>query len=468
MRHMLGAGQAGGDAGEEKAMTLELRDDQAKAVDDLRAAFKRGRKAPLLVAPTAFGKTVVGAWIIRSAIALGNEVLFCAGRVELIDQTVATLARSGVTDVRVIQADRDIGPASAPVTVASIDTLRAREITTQAKLLILDEAHHGAARTWRAVTEKAPGAMLLGLSATPERGDGRALDLFDEVVLGPSVKQLTELGRLCRCRIWAPTEQQETGRLALDPVTAWRQYAGGRRAVVFCAKIEHATAVVATFVAAGISSALVTGTTPATRRADTLARFRTGAITALVNVGVLTEGWDDPECSVAIVARKVGKPGLWIQMGGRILRTAPQKEEATLIDLAGNVHEHGTLDMDREYSLSGRGIRPAVIKDAIRQCAACGSIALTGPAACIYCGAEYPIRAVLQPRITGAGLVDVTGRPIVKREYLVVRTQTRSEPCASCRNPIRVGDKYRWATVARRATHIRCPLPAVPPRPETA
>src|SRR5687767_13457756 len=90
---------------------------------------------------------------------------------------------------------------------------------------------------------------------------------------------------------------------------------------------------------AGFPADLVTGTTATGRRTDVVARFRAGELAALVNCGVLCEGWDDPECAVAIVARKIGPAGLWLQIGGRILRLAPGKLEATLLDLAGNVHE---------------------------------------------------------------------------------------------------------------------------------
>jgi superfamily II DNA or RNA helicase len=442
-------------------MSIQLRPYQQRAIDDLRAAYQRGRRAPLLVAPTGSGKTTVAAWIIKSALDLGNTSLFCAGRVELVNQTAATLRRAGVPSIRVIQANRDEGPPDAPVTVASIDTLRACSELPQAKLLVLDEAHHGAARTWAGiwagVRNSSPGARLLGLTATPERGDGRALELFDELVTGPTVAELTALGSLAPLRIWAPPSWLEAGKLALDPLTAYQQHAAGQRVVVFCGTVAHAREVLAQFTAAGISADIVTGTTPSKRRAAALLRFTAGELTALINCGVLTEGWDDPEIAFGIVARRIGHAGLWLQIAGRLLRAAPGKRHATLLDLAGNVHEHGPPDLPRSYSLTGRGIRPAAVRDAIRQCTGCGSVALAGPPSCPYCGTEYPLQQRAQPRITGAELRDVTGQaPAPRREYVVTIASKYRGTCAECGRGYARGDRIFWATLSKKAKHVDC------------
>src|SRR5690349_19849506 len=200
-------------------VTLTLRPYQLRAIDDLRAAFRRGRRAPCLVLPTGGGKTIVAAEIIRSAVALGNRVLFAAHRRELISQTVAKLALAGIWDVRVIRAASDSGRPDAPVVVGSIQTLtmpRWSGRLPHADLLVPDECHHLMADRWRAIASGYPAARILGLTATPERADGRALgDVFDDIVIGATVSELTDAGYLVPCRVFAPPEQLDTAELAL-------------------------------------------------------------------------------------------------------------------------------------------------------------------------------------------------------------------------------------------------------------
>jgi hypothetical protein len=135
---------------------IELRPYQLRAIAALRAAYARGREAVCLVLPTAGGKTVIAAEIIRLSVALGRRVLFVAHRTELINQTVAKLAAAGVLDVRVIQADRDDGNPGAPVIVGSVWTLTLPRWAELAPvdLIIVDECHWHASETFRRVTNR--------------------------------------------------------------------------------------------------------------------------------------------------------------------------------------------------------------------------------------------------------------------------------------------------------------------------
>jgi DNA repair protein RadD len=430
-----------------------LRPYQLRAIAALRASYASGHRAPMLVAPTGAGKTLIAAEIIRSAAARGNRTLFVAPRRELIRQTAAKLSDAGVADPRIIVAADDLGSRDATVTIGSIQTLtleRWRSVLPPADLLICDEAHHMAADGWSALARAYPHARILGLTATPERADGRPMgDIFDDIVVAATVRELTDLGHLAPARFWAPPSLLESGELAMDPLAAYRQHGAGQSTVIFCATVDHAERICASI---GDGAATVSGRTSETARDSALARFAVGELRVLCSVGVLTEGWDAPIASVAILARRFGHAGLFLQVVGRVLRPHPDKIQATIIDLCGSVHEHGTPDMEREYSLIGKAI---VRKDSITQCKTCGSVFLAGPATCPYCGVARPLAPASIPQDTGVGVAPLEP-PKPKREFFVRMVSKRHGQCAACKRAIAPGDAILWATLAKTATHTMC------------
>lgn len=454
---------------------IQLRPYQDRAVAELRAAYLRGRRAPLLVAPTGSGKTIVAAHIIQSAHALGNRSLFVAPRRELIGQTVRKLADAGVHDVRVIQAATDSGRSDAPVIVGSIQTLilpRWHGRLPPADLVIADEAHHMAAAQYRKLADAYPRARWLGLTATPERADGRPLgDIFDELIVAASVSELMELHDadpmqgLVRYKWVEPVGGElASGELALDPVTAYQQHASGELAVAFCVSVEHAETTAAEFTTSGISAAVVHGDTPSRRRDQTLCRWADGEIRVVANCGVLTEGFDLPALSACILARKFGHAGLFLQCVGRVLRPWPGKERATVLDLPGNWRKHQLPDTPREYSLDGKAIRPTIERDAIRQCQKCGAVFPAGGTGCPSCGGELPRQPIAAPRVLGVGLVEVTPDAVPVRTPRAHRGQeivaAYASRCMRCAGPIRPGQQIWWSRGDGRSGstswHVAC------------
>lgn len=434
---------------------ITLRPYQERSIEQLRTAYARGRQAPCLVLPCGGGKTIISAAIIAAATARATRTLFVADRCTLIDQTVAKLALGGVTDVRIIQAERDEGPRRAPVTVASAQTLRTdgwQDQLPEADLVIWDECHGILADSYAGVLRRYPNARRLGLTATPCRGDGRALTTFDELVVGATVRELTELGHLAPARVLAPPAELEANQLAIDPVAAYRQHAAGQRAALFCATVAQAARYVADCQAAGITAELVTAKTR--NRADILRRFAAGDFQLLASVGTLTQGWDDPGCGVAIIARRVGHIGLWLQICGRVLRPHPGKAHGLIVDLCGSVHQHGLPDCDQAYSLDGDGIRP-LVRDAIRQCPRCGAMFPSAPR-CPHCATALPARPRELPRATGVGVHEVAGTHTSRCEYVVAMTSKRWGTCATCGGAIEPGAPILWATQAKQAKHRQC------------
>lgn len=265
---------------------IQLRPYQEKAIADVRATFARGKRSPCLVMPTGSGKTVVAASIIQSTIARGKRVVFLAHRRELLHQTVSKLMSAGVEDIRVIRGQDAIGRVDAPVVVGSVQTLtgaRWEGKLPPADLVIHDELHHVVAASFRRVVAAYPKAHLLGLTATPCRGDGRPLsDVCDSIVVGPSVRELIDMGCLVPCRVWSPSRRLEPGEIAQDPLQAYRDHGQGGRAVIFCRDRADAEREGARF-----GWPVVHGATP--NRTEILSAFARGEYPGIASVEILTE-----------------------------------------------------------------------------------------------------------------------------------------------------------------------------------
>lgn len=369
-----------------------LRDYQIAARDRVRAAWGEGARRVVLTIPTGGGKTRTGAALITP----GERTLWLAHRIELIAQATEALRAAGLDVAPLSSRTRDMW---APVQVALLDTLVARRgVRPPADLVVMDECHHAAARTYADVLAAYPDARHLGLTATPQRSDGKPLGAhYERIVVGAQYSDLLALGHLVPCRVasTSPAEGYLGSALAQPPLAAWRAMPEGpRQTFAFAASVELAHQYAAEFEADGIPSAAIDGKTPADERAEIIARFRDGAITVLWNVYVLTEGVDVPAASCCLLARGVGHAGPYLQMVGRVLRPAPGKVDARLIDLSGAVHVHGLPMCDREYALEGRAIR--AVGEALKNCPQCGACIPSAQSPCPDCGYVWP-RAVIAP-----------------------------------------------------------------------
>ncbi len=356
---------------------------QVDLVARARAAFL-GNRSVLAVLPTGGGKTVVGAMVVEGALAKGRRVLWLAHRRELVDQAAARLPGA----VGVLMAGR---PArSAPTQVASIDTIADRTELPPADLVVYDEAHHVVAATSRDLLARYPNAWLLGLTATPSRSDGTALgDVFEALVSGPTVRDLIGEGHLVEADVIGPASEDDT--LAADPVDAWRRYAGGRPGFMFAKTIAASKGYVSALALAGVPAAHVDGSTAKRTRDAAIAAFRAGTIDVLSSVGVFTEGVDLPRAAVCMLARGCEHEGTYLQMVGRVLRPAPGKSRALIVDLVGAVHRHGLPDDEREWSLTGAPIRDKEKATPLTQCPKCGAVWRAGKTrTCARCSWVMP------------------------------------------------------------------------------
>lgn len=389
-----------------------LRPYQERAINDLRASLAAGNQRVVLTLPTGAGKTTVAAHVIDSAVSKGKKVLFLAHQRELIDQCSARLDGEQVEHGVIMAGHRRYMPW-LPVQVASVQTIARRKDLPEADLIIPDECHHVRSATYEKLLELYPRAHVVGLTATPIRTDGKGLgEAFQDLVIGSTVKELTDLGHLVPHTgfAWDVPELREVRKTKtgdLDEhglelvmggtkimgsiVDQWLRHARGLRTVVFAVNVAHSKEIVARFVARGVKAEHVDGSTPKVEREAILDRVRSGETTVVSNCALLTEGVDIPALECAVLARPTLSLSLHLQTIGRVLRPAPGKTRAVIHDHAGNILRHGPPDLERAWTLDmderKGGKKQATLQ--VRICKQCfAAFSPTESAACPACGHE--------------------------------------------------------------------------------
>lgn len=404
-------------------MSITLRPYQTTLVERTRANFIVGKRAQLLVLPTGGGKTVCFSYMAGAAKAKGLTVWILAHRVELLEQISKTLRAFGIAHGMI--APGFVGDRRQQVQVASVFTL-ARRLDRYAApdLIIVDEAHHAIAKsTWGTVIQAFPSAKLLGVTATPIRLAGEGLgDLFEVMVQGPTVADLIEQGALSPYRLFAPSGVDLSGvhskmgdfvrgelagamdkrSITGDAVSHYTKLAPGKRAIAFCVSVEHAEHVAAQFREAGIPAASIDGGMDKALRQSVLASFTAGDLRVLTSCDLVSEGFDVPAIEVAILLRPTQSLGLYLQQVGRALRTFPGKQEAIILDHAGNVKRHGLPDEDRLWSLDGkakkRAAKPSEVP--VKTCPQCFATVAAAATDCL-CGHHFVAQARVIDHVEG-------------------------------------------------------------------
>lgn len=381
---------------------VELREYQDLARRRVLTHWGTGKRSVCLVAPTGSGKTVMGLSILESPMRAGRRCLWLTHTKDLIEQSAGKL-RQQFGSVGIIAAGH--AQTNAALQVASVQTLLARNHWEPFDVVVFDECHHGTAPEWRSVVDRWPHAYLLGLTATPERASGAPLgDLFQVMVVAAHYSELIRDGHLVPLRVLRPESKLDRG-LAKTPLEAYQKRGEGRKGFGFARSIEEARRLAAEFSAAGIPSLAVDANTERDERRKAIAMLDTGAAHILWSVYALTEGVDVPSASVGILARSFGHCSTLLQAAGRILRPAPGKSDALLLDLPGVTHEHGVPTADRDYTLQGMPLKRGLA--AVKVCQACG-YCWDKPGACPRCGfAVTEAREVKPPRIYNAELREV-------------------------------------------------------------
>ncbi|MDY0004940.1 MAG: helicase-related protein, partial [Polyangia bacterium] len=359
--------------------------------------------------------------------------LFIAHRRELNNQASGRLVQMGLPEpaVGVIMAQDPRRRPTAAVQVASIDTLRNRP-KPRADIVIIDEAHRASSRSYRDLAAHYPGAIHIGLTATPYRADGRGLgDMYDELVQVSSPSELIREGYLVEPRVFTVppdalpdlssvrvrrgdyheaelAEAVDRQALIGNIVEHWHRHAQGLRTVAFAVSVKHSMHIAEQFRQAGVPAEHLDGTTPLELRDAILRRIDAGETLVVSNCSCLQEGWDQPSVKCAILARPTKSTGLYLQQAGRILRPWGGLQ-AVILDHAGCALEHGLPQDDRAFSLDsakkprkGTGAGPP-----LKTCEQCYAVVPAPTHICPECGFVFqPPREV--PEEASGDLVEVS------------------------------------------------------------
>lgn len=469
-------------------MAIKLRSYQQQAKADIFAAWQAGHQNVLLRMPTGAGKTKTFCSLTIDVAILAAEkypTTILVHRKELVQQISLTLAEEEIVHniiaprpviKGIIAAHRRVlrrqyYDYNSIVTVVSVDTLNARidkheHIAKRTKIWITDEATHLLKNNkWGRAVGFFPGALGLGVTATPQRLDkkglGRHADgVFDVMVNGPETRWLIDQGFLCKYKIAIPPSDYERflgkatsgsdyskeamihasreSHIIGDVVANYQKFANGKQAILFADSIETAIKMEKRFNSAGIAAKLLTGETGDKERLDAMLEFRDRKTKVLINVDLFDEGLDVPGIESVIMARPTMSLSKYLQMVGRGLRPSEGKPHLVLIDHVGNVLRHGLPDAPRSWTLD----RIIKRREKVNLIRICSNISCNAPYDRILIDCPY----CKTPAIMSGGGGGGGGKPSLKEvdgdlELLDIETLRQMEADAELEDP---------ASVARR------------------
>lgn len=386
---------------------MSLRPYQREAITNTYAAM-RDNQSVMLQLPTGSGKTHIAIDIIKQGLKQGRRINFCVDRLTLLDQTVDKFFESGLP-VSVYQSCHSLYRPEKPVQVVSLQTLQRRDRSRwpPANLFIIDEAHTHYNITSK-VMDKWGLVKFLGLSATPfTRGLGTK---WNALVVGATTEQLMLDGYLSNFVAYGPSQpdlrgvrqsngdynvtdlEERMNFITGDILQHFKKHAGDKKTIGFTPTVRFAEYLAELFNAEGIPSDYVCGKDSDERRMEVFDRYRSGEIQCLFNCEVLIKGYDQPDIEVGIVARPTRSLSLHIQMLGRLLRTAPGKDRAIILDHAGNIGRLGFPDdpLPNQMCTRERGLSSLDRRDPEEPtpwtCPQCTSIVPPGNHVCPSCG----------------------------------------------------------------------------------
>lgn len=342
---------------------FQLRPYQAEAKQAILSAWDDGYQKTLLVLPTGCGKTVVFSSVAENQVDKGHRVLIMAHRGELLSQAADKLKEASGLDSALEKAESTSLGSFLPVTVGSVQTLAqerrlARFPSDYFQDIIVDEAHHCLSDSYKRVLSHFPDANILGVTATPDRGDMRNLgEFFDSKAYEYSMSDAIREGYLCPIKAQLIPLELDIGNVgitsgdynvgeighALEPylkqiAQEMNTYCKGRKTVVFLPLIATSQKFCQMLNDIGLSAAEVNGNSE--DRTEILSDFEAGKFDVLCNSMLLTEGWDCPSVDCIVILRPTKVRSLYQQMVGRGMRLAPGKEHLLLLDFLWMTERH--------------------------------------------------------------------------------------------------------------------------------
>lgn len=358
-------------------MDFTLRDYQENGIEAIRGEFRKGHKRVLLCMPTGAGKTKTAAAMMGQSYAKGKSMFFVTDREELAEQGSDAFEAADVPHSFILpgsEADKFgrayVGTIQSFLAWRTPDriTHKARRWTPpKVDFIIIDEAHRVESQSFQTLIHAYPDAYVLGLTATPMRGDGRGLgNTFQGMVTPITMRELQQRGLLVPARYFVPNSadlsklrMSKTGDYTKESLEEWAkdnpQLVGDavenfarvcpeRSFVAFAPDIATSRAFQDRMNAAGFSCAHVDGKTPKGERRELMAAFRAGEIQGLSSVNIAVEGLDVPHVSAVILLRPTKSERIYVQAVGRGLRSHPDKTNCVVLDHAGVFAEFGPAE----------------------------------------------------------------------------------------------------------------------------
>ncbi|MCP4500764.1 MAG: DEAD/DEAH box helicase [Deltaproteobacteria bacterium] len=418
-----------------------LRPYQNKAKQDIRTAFKYGKRRVVLCMPTGAGKTVTFADMVGNSISNGMRAMILCDRKELIGQAGDKIGDLGLNPTIIAPGHKMV---QNNCYLASVDTLRRRELPA-IDLLIVDEAHKQSFDKMlnRYIAEFNP--YVIGATATPLRtGNQNSLhEIYDEIVEPVTISDLLDGNHLVPARTFAAREDFtkvkkrgadfDNGALfdkfnsptLYDGVLDnWNKFGENAKTICFNVNVEHSQIMTEKFKENGVSAAHLDGKTPDAQRRQILRDFKRGEFKVLNNCSVLTTGFDEPSIENVIVNRATLSLPLWLQMVGRGSRTFEGKKDFRVIDQGANVYRHGLWEEDRTWQLEKKRKRDGDGVAPVKLCECCGMINHASARVCKECNTPFPIKEKkleraefieVQKKLAKRGLGNGTPKPDIHR-----------------------------------------------------
>lgn len=396
---------------------MNLRPYQERDIKRIADALRLGGRV-LYRLPTGGGKTVIFTHIAKRMAEVGKRVLILTHRRTLVKQTASKIYEADI-DYGVIASDHSENLAPL-VQVASVQTLARRlkriaeHYDNHIDLIIVDEAHHTISDQFLRVLNKfGDNGRLLGVSATPIRLDGAALNPpYDTLVVGESEERLIADGYLADYSLFLPPgmhdplyNRQKRGEITRaerekaeaadersgDAVGLYKTHLNGRQAIAFCYSIADSIRVSRAFCAAGIVSEAVSSKDSDYDVNRSIQAYDEGHIKVLCSCDLISEGFDMPETSGVLMMRKTESLTVFLQQIGRAMRPKADGGKAIIIDMVNNTSRHGLPDLPIDWSLEGKDKETKA--PGIRRCPHCYSIAPSHATVCKHCGRDFPVKS---------------------------------------------------------------------------
>ena len=437
-----------------------LRPYQTTAIDCAWNWMRSNTGNPAIVIPTGGGKSPVMGAMARQVAEAGGRVGVLAHVKELVSQNHDKLkaiwpqARAGIYAASMRRRDR-----FDPILFMQIQSVAKRAPQLgRFDLLLIDEAHRvplkgdglylqfiAECRRWN------PDLRVVGLTATPYRLQGAAVpvcgpdNVLQAIAYEARIGELIEQGYLSKlvsragsaradlsgvhtrggeyieAELARAVDRTELVEAACDEIVA---HAKDRRAlIVFAVTVAHAEHVCAALKARGVATGIVHGAQATGERNAAIAQFQAGKLRALVNVNVLSEGFDAPHIDLVAMLRPTKSPGLYYQQVGRGLRLAPWKSDCLVLDFAGNTLEHGPVDairVSKPRKPGQAGQAGEVQTGAAKECPQCQAVIAAGCGICPECGHEFPVRKV-EHSATPVGAAILSSEQVISRWHDVHR-----------------------------------------------